>query len=37
MSVSTGPVSTACTCTPRPASKARNDCDSENPAAVEID
>jgi hypothetical protein len=36
MSVSTGPVSTARTVTPRPASSARSDCVSENAAAFEI-
>src|SRR5438552_17867791 len=37
ISVSTGPVSTAWTPTPRPANSARSDCDSENAAAFEIE
>jgi hypothetical protein len=35
MSVSTGPVRTACTRTPRPASSARSDWVRENAAALE--
>ncbi len=37
MSVSVGPVRTACTRTPRPASRARRDCVRENAAAFEIE
>src|SRR6266699_617886 len=37
MSVSTGPVRTAWTCTPRPASRARSDCVRLNAAAFEIE
>ena len=37
MSVSTGPVRTACTLTPCPASSARSDWVSENAAALEIE
>ena len=36
MSVSVGPVSTACTPTPRPARSARCDCERLNAAALEI-
>ena len=37
MSVSIGPAITACTFTPRPAKRARSDCESENTAAFEIE
>jgi hypothetical protein len=37
ISVSTGPAMTACTLTPRPAKRARSDCDRENAAAFEIE
>src|ERR671936_482921 len=37
MSVSMGPAMTACTLTPRPARRARSDCESENEAAFEIE
>src|ERR1700676_79015 len=37
ISVSTGPAMTACTFTPRPANRARSDCDRENTAAFEIE
>ena len=37
ISVSTGPARTACTLTPRPAERARSDCDRENAAAFEIE
>src|ERR1700682_4550716 len=37
ISVSTGPVNTACTLTPRSAKRARNDCERENAAAFEIE
>src|SRR5690348_9446184 len=37
ISVSTGPLNTACTRTPRPASRARSACDRENAAALEIE
>lgn len=37
MSVSTGPGRTLWTLTPRPAKRVRNDCDSENEAAFEIE
>ncbi len=37
MSVSVGPVSTACTRIPRTASSARSDCDSDKAAAFEIE
>src|SRR5919204_229567 len=36
-SVSIGPAMTACTRTPRPARRARSDCESENAAAFEIE
>src|SRR5438445_2113313 len=36
ISVSTGPGRTTCTLTPRPAKRARSDCDRENAAAFEI-
>src|SRR5439155_16926731 len=37
ISVSTGPGRTTCTLTPRPAKRARSDCDRENAAALEIE
>src|SRR5438445_13125954 len=37
ISVSTGPGRTTCTLTPRPAKRARSDCDRENAAAFEIE